>query len=359
VIITSPMTLLSKASTQTDLGRLLDPYIGEELRTNIELCLAALLFAWAAYAGVKWFIAQLRVKQPMPDDAGPLEVEASGEEEQLEEPNEPAIERPIWAPKRSLAELDPRYYPMTPDRQLIMALGAFYQELAGRCATATERVEQHRLWGDGVQATVIELFGELDNGGRFGNAAWIEERRRGLIEWWDLESREEVEVMVSNLMSGRLHQERWAQIANRSTWTPENAVPVAKASFVYKFEALVGPVGISAWDMARAVQVTRLAVSGRLLTPEQGWQLLAPLPNIARNTFPDWRSYAVSYLVGLQYWKLPSDEPLGTDEEVLGRQMDANTLLTHPYSIWQWAPLSGAGLSARASAGPIDIFAGI
>jgi Protein of unknown function (DUF1266) len=264
-----------------------------------------------------------------PEEEGPQEAAAEEEDDDSEEAPVP----------KTLSDLDPEIFSLTPERLMIVALGAQYSQMGGKCQKVETKVREQGLTGEMITAAVIESLGKIDYGAHTTNAGVIPHCLDVLRSSWGLHDTEDVISMVEKLISG-LHQSRWhAMVTSELMTSHSNSRAQA---FARQHHWRLGPAGILAWDQARAVHVTRLATAGGWLTPKQAWQLLAPLPGVARQAFPSWQAYAQSYLAGLEFWMWGNcgDSELDQDDQTEIRTLtaDAHVLLDHPYSIWKLAP---------------------
>lgn len=94
------------------------------------------------------------------------------------------------------------------------------------------------------------------------------------------------------------------------------------------------PADIYAWDLSRAVWVTRAAVTAEYLTVEEAWPLLFEGLEQARARYTGWRQFGRSVVAGRYFWR--SEQDLASTRQ-WGTEVAENIqwLTVHPLSPWR------------------------
>ncbi|MCD8177498.1 MAG: DUF1266 domain-containing protein [Tannerellaceae bacterium] len=90
--------------------------------------------------------------------------------------------------------------------------------------------------------------------------------------------------------------------------------------------------GILGWDTGRMVNLARMCCDVGYITSEEAWDLINSAYEAAQENFPDWRSFAISYVIGRGMWG-------GNSMSYGGIQEIAVKALTQPESPWTKIPL--------------------
>lgn len=97
------------------------------------------------------------------------------------------------------------------------------------------------------------------------------------------------------------------------------------AKWVQSTGQYLGERSILAWDMARAVQLIKLAFVAGYLDDNEAWAELLKLAPLTEGKFKDWMGFSQSFLMGRTFWSGVSDPQI---KSVCER------LLGHPASPW-------------------------
>ncbi|MCC8155350.1 MAG: DUF1266 domain-containing protein [Tannerellaceae bacterium] len=60
--------------------------------------------------------------------------------------------------------------------------------------------------------------------------------------------------------------------------------------------------GILGWDTGRMVNLARMCYEVGYITQEEAWDLIGSAYEATAENFPDWRSFAISYVIGRGMW---------------------------------------------------------
>lgn len=94
------------------------------------------------------------------------------------------------------------------------------------------------------------------------------------------------------------------------------------------------PAEIRAWDLGRAVLVTRMAVTAGFLGEDEAWPLVMRALELAREQYPNWRQYAQAWQVGGSFWRASQDlSCVVADARTRRRQVVG--CLSRPLSPWR------------------------
>ncbi len=89
----------------------------------------------------------------------------------------------------------------------------------------------------------------------------------------------------------------------------------------------IAQMDIRAWDLGRAVLVTRAAYDCGYLSEEEAWNIIMPIYENVREHYESWHQLAASYMVGRAMWG-------GDDFMFTGLSNIAEGLLTDEQSPW-------------------------
>jgi len=60
--------------------------------------------------------------------------------------------------------------------------------------------------------------------------------------------------------------------------------------------------GILAWDASRLVSLVRMSYENGYLTEQESWEYIMQMYEQVKPVFPDWRTFATSYVIGRGMW---------------------------------------------------------
>lgn len=73
------------------------------------------------------------------------------------------------------------------------------------------------------------------------------------------------------------------------------------------------PQSIAAWDAARVVHVSRLAVDAGYVTPERAWAAIDEAVAMSRPAYASWQQFGEGFLAGRAFWSAGNRTPLDQD----------------------------------------------
>ena len=97
------------------------------------------------------------------------------------------------------------------------------------------------------------------------------------------------------------------------------------AEWMQRTDKYLTASGILAWDVARAVHLTRLCFVAGFFNDNEAWAEILHWAPLIEDHYPDWTSYAQSFLIGCTFWAGSEDPHL---KKICER------LLGHPASPW-------------------------
>lgn len=126
------------------------------------------------------------------------------------------------------------------------------------------------------------------------------------------------------------HERLTAYIAYQSE---HNASYANRLRLTQTYMDKLADTGVLAWDLGRAVSLCRWGYLIGWFDADEMWTRIRPIAQAARETYPSWNMYAVSYAAGSQYWRAQL-----TQEHTQDYLQVVHLLLTHPDSPWLRVP---------------------
>ncbi|MGW9417067.1 DUF1266 domain-containing protein [Cellulosimicrobium funkei] len=89
------------------------------------------------------------------------------------------------------------------------------------------------------------------------------------------------------------------------------------------------PPSIAAWDAARVVHVSRLAVDAGFVTPERAWAAIEEAVTMSRPAYASWEQFGDGFLAGRAFWsagnRTPVDQDLPDFKRAVRRLLDTES----------------------------------
>lgn len=202
------------------------------------------------------------------------------------------------------------------ERKISLAAGAMYveeakliSELLSRLdpslddvATIQKEVDEGFLrldmnYGEDVKENSIELLSQM----------WEVESGEDLMDTFDFLIKQGHRGKFKALLSHTGNLDKFRQVFEFD-FLEEDHLAIsdedlqALVNWLIKAEKLVHVPGILAWDIARAVHITRLGFLAGFISEEQAWKQIDQVYPAMKDLFNDWKHFAQSYLIGLTFW---------------------------------------------------------
>ncbi len=161
-----------------------------------------------------------------------------------------------------------------------------------------------------------------------------------LASAWGVDSRDKL-VSTLEWLSGTGHSAEFQQVAAAFAQAPPQARQQdPKLAFVGQFGGELGPRGLMAWDLGRAIAVAGWGYLAGLCSEEEAWGASLSAGVRVRAAYGSWDEYAKHYRLGALFHDANSVGPI---DQVIGQLSSA------PDSPWRAVPWS---LDAAAAPAP-------
>jgi hypothetical protein len=108
----------------------------------------------------------------------------------------------------------------------------------------------------------------------------------------------EQETILENIFQDEEDLEKaYSQLQNL-----EETLPELLQDDVIQGEKEILKYGVIGWDCGRMVFLARLCYEARFISEAETWKYIDAASELARMTYPDWESYAKSYVLGRAMW---------------------------------------------------------
>jgi hypothetical protein len=150
----------------------------------------------------------------------------------------------------------------------------------------------------------------------------ISERKRGLSQWWSVNSRADLFAMLKWLEEGghrqnfeelgafaeSLSPEQYRQLKLKTSLNPEAAHQLA---VVEKHYRKLGKKSLLGWDYGRYVWLCRSGYLVGYLTEEEAWERIMYAARTLQGSFDSWKDLGENYLIGREFWSLHQTKETG------------------------------------------------
>lgn len=210
-----------------------------------------------------------------------------------------------------------------------------------------------KLWGLACSAILFEK-NEQDNvtlAGQPLTKACKARAKKSFSDVWKIYTRADYVKTYSNFLRTDDHVQfsRLAKVVE--TMTPAEQTDFEKEltnkAQAYKFRIVkqyykeVGPTGLLGWDLARAINCTRMAYAAGLIEEDEAWARIFNVAIRIQDNYNSWKDVGYSYLVGRKFWSESRSEEAGDDFDRAYERL--TQLSSSPYKKCQWSlPLKSA-----------------
>ncbi|QSQ16046.1 DUF1266 domain-containing protein [Myxococcus landrumensis] len=186
--------------------------------------------------------------------------------------------------------------------------------------------------------------------------------RTGLSEWWGVYNGQTAAAQVEKLLSAghrvafdaalgqlaNVSPEQWEQVAKSGGEALSNLgaslASLKEDKTTFTAEDLAR--GTLAWDLGRAVVVTRMSYDLKFLDESQAWAFIARASEQARAQFSSWEQWGKSYLLGRAMWNSSEDGMLSGLASITA---DCQATPDGPWTklAWQTESAQGSGHASK------------
>lgn len=174
------------------------------------------------------------------------------------------------------------------------------EQKAWALATAAVLTERNRRRHD--------ILGELEP-----TEQNIEIQKQSLIEWWGVQSRDDLLNTLKWIEEGGhrqdfeklggvispLDDEQYLALLVK---TRQNEEALHQIVIVRKYYQYLGAKGLLGWDYSRYVSLCRWGYLVGYLTEEEAWSGIMPVARKLQRTFDSWKDLGENYLIGREFW---------------------------------------------------------
>jgi tetratricopeptide (TPR) repeat protein len=171
-----------------------------------------------------------------------------------------------------------------------------------------------RQWAIACSA---QMFSKNNQGlyslpGATASAANVERQKKGLQEWWGIDSRDS---LLSRLADLRAHGHnslwlRYRNVLGRGGAGAAAALPggnsdkevQSRLNVVRQYGEEFGDRGILAWDLVRYICLCRWGCKVGYISEGEAYQLIMPVAAQLQSTYGSWKQMGQEYLVGRRFW---------------------------------------------------------
>lgn len=125
----------------------------------------------------------------------------------------------------------------------------------------------------------------------------IDSLKRGLIDSWEITNREEALEAINNLIFLKRSQEFDNYLEQPSSDLTKIQKKIAKG-LKLEIEQILKTKSTFAWDICRAVSLTKWCFWCGYITEQECWQLIKTAVKTAQNLGSSWEDYTISFLLG-------------------------------------------------------------
>ncbi|RZJ49063.1 MAG: DUF1266 domain-containing protein [Flavobacterium sp.] len=200
-------------------------------------------------------------------------------------------------------------------------------------------LSKRQLWLIATSAMLTELNREFHDTllpyHIFSTSELLEKSKASLLRDWQINNVADFNDTISYLYNEHtfaIMQNNWFSLSepelNKATQLTTGNTEVRNTLEItrdYKYEK-----GAYGWHYGRCSWLIRHAFYNEIITEEQAWNLLEDNAKYIKNKFDSWESFALSFMIGAQYWKR------NTYNELAIREFKNNVtyLLTSKNSPW-------------------------
>jgi hypothetical protein len=199
-----------------------------------------------------------------------------------------------------------------------------------------------KAWGLAASAVLMsgDAFRDDLLPGQFADAQAVEQCKSGLVEWWGVESREDLLEVLAWLQTEG-HRKVWdelsAYVASLSDAElrdfRDRSDEGHQIDAVVKYGSVVGTKSIFAFDLCRYVTLCRKGNLCGYLTDAEAWERIMPAAAKLQATFSSWKEVGENYLIGREFWSY--QETLNSGDEM---RLRIDHLVATPGSAWNSNP---------------------
>jgi hypothetical protein len=140
--------------------------------------------------------------------------------------------------------------------------------------------------------------------------------RRGLSEWWDVDSPSDLDVIL-NWLYDEGHNARCLALCDEirsldyTDPTTDEDEPEARAfyRFLLKEHAYFEDKEMVGWDLSRLVNVARWGYNSKYITADDAWEWIRLASQGLQDAFESWLDMGVNFLMGYRYWSNGGEIP--------------------------------------------------
>lgn len=202
------------------------------------------------------------------------------------------------------------------ERKISLAAGAMYVEEAKLISELLSRLDPETESPEILQKEVDEGFLRLDmnygsdvkeNSIELLSQMWEVENTEDLVDTFDFLIKQGHRGKFKSLLTQTSDRDKFRKVFEFD-FLDSDQVALSDQDldslidWLVKAEKLITGPGILAWDLARAVHITRLGFLAELIDEKQAWKQIDQVYPAMQGQFKDWKHFAQSYLIGLTFW---------------------------------------------------------
>lgn len=218
----------------------------------------------------------------------------------------------------------------------------------------TQPLSKTQLWGLGLSAILTEMNRDrhdvLDGGGDKQEA--LDTIRHILKRDWGIETREALLRQIHRLLNGHGHGPGYRRLQHLLSAMSEAEMEAyiqrhqhdeehhSELLIVRLNRFALDRTGIDAWDEGRSVNLCRWGMAVGMVGEKEGWDMIMSMARDAQQKYDSWYHFAISYVVGRQYWRSLATEDFVNDQMDILRRLTGNP--ESPWNTLDWhLPLDG------------------